>query len=250
MLLAVRGGWPYRPTRDLDLLKFGEGSAEALARIFREVCTCEVEDDALRFDPDSVRVESIREGQDYQGQRVEMLVYLDRARVRLQVDIGFADTVTPPPEELIYPSLLGFPTSRIRVYPVEAVVSEKVEAVVALGAINSRMKDYYDLWALSRKLTFKGELLVQALRATFERRKTPVPGELPSGFSGEFAAEHEAMWQGFLRRVSLAGGAPKLAAVVADVAVFVLPPLAAVRSAAPFGKVWPPGGPLQPAKDR
>ena len=250
MLFVVHAGWPYRPTRDLDLLKLGEASAESLAAVVREACICPVENDALRFDPDSVRVQPIRDDQEYQGQRVEVLVYLDRARIRLQIDIGFGDAVVPPPDELVYPSLLGFPTPRIRAYPQEAVVAEKVQALVALGAINSRMKDYYDLWALSTKLAFKGDLLAQALRATFERRKTPLPDAQPPGLTSNFAAEHEGMWQGFLRRASLGDGAPELAAVVGDVSTFVVPPLAAVRTGTPFGKDWPPGGPWMTAKGR
>lgn len=250
MLFVVHGGWPYRPTRDLDLLKLGEASAESLAAVVREACICPVENDALRFDPDSVRVQPIRDDQEYQGQRVEVLVYLDRARIRLQIDIGFGDAVVPPADEVVYPSLLGFPTPRIRVYPQEAVVAEKVQALVALGAINSRMKDYYDLWALSTKLAFKGDLLAQAFRATFEWRKTPLPDVQPPGLTSNFAAEHEGMWQGFLRRASLGDGAPELEAVVGEVAVFVLPVLSAVRTGAPFGKDWPPGGPWKPAKGR
>ena len=243
MLFVVHGGWPYRPTRDLDLLTLGDASAGSLGAVVREACICPVEDDALRFDPDSIHVQAIREGQQYQGQRVEMIVYLDRARIRLQIDIGFGDTVVPPPDELDYPSLLGFPTPRIRAYPQEAVVAEKVEALVNLGAINSRMKDYYDLWALSAKLAFRGTALSQALRATFERRATKLPDAPLPGLTSAFAVEHEGMWQGFLRRTSLTAGTPTLAAVVSAVAAFVLPPLAANRDDVRFDLDWPPGGP-------
>ncbi len=243
MLFVVHGGWPYRPTRDLDLLTLGNASAGSLEAVIREACICPVEDDGLRFDPDSINVQAIREGQQYQGQRVEMTVYLDRARIRLQIDIGFGDAVVPPPDELAYPSLLGFPTPRIRAYPQEAVVAEKVEALVNLGAINSRMKDYYDLWALSATLAFRGTVLSQALRATFERRATTLPNaELP-GLTSVFAVEHEGMWRGFLRRTSLSAGTPTLAAVVSAVAKFVLPPLAANRDGVRFDLEWSPGGP-------
>ena len=243
MLFVVHGGWPYRPTRDLDLLKLGNASAESLEAVIREACICPVEDDALRFDPDSINVQAIREGQQYQGQRVEITVYLDRARIRLQIDIGFGDAVVPPPDELAYPSMLGFPTPRIRAYPQEAVVAEKVEALVNLGAINSRMKDYYDLWVLSATLAFRGTALSQALRATFERRATKLPNaELP-GLTSVFVVEHEGMWRAFLRRTSLSAGAPTLAAVVSAVAEFVLPPLVANRDGVRFDLEWSPGGP-------
>ncbi len=243
MLFVLHGGWPYRPTRDLDLLTFGDASPESLADVVRQACTCPVEDDALRFDPDSIHIEAIREGHRYQGQRVEVSVHVDRARLRLQIDIGLGDAVVPPPDVLPYPSLLGFPTPRISAYPKEAVVAEKVEALVTLGTINSRMKDYYDLWALSAKLTFKGTPLSRALRATFDRRATKLPDAPPPGLTSAFAVEHEGMWQGFLRRISLAADAPPLAAVVDAVAEFVLPPMAANRDGVQFDLEWRPGGP-------
>lgn len=243
MLFVAHGGWPYRPTRDLDLLTFGDASPRSLAAAVRRACVCPVEDDALRFDPDSIHVQTIREGQQNQGQRVEMTVYLDRARIRLQIDIGFGDAVVPPPDELAYPSLLGFPTPQIRAYPQEAVVAEKVEAIVNLGAINSRMKDYYDLWALSAMLAFRGTALSEALRATFDRRATKLPNAPLPGLTSVFAVEHEGMWQGFLRRTSLSVGPPALPVVVKAVAEFVWPPLAANRDAVRFDLEWLPGGP-------
>jgi Nucleotidyl transferase AbiEii toxin, Type IV TA system len=143
-------GQQYRPTRDADFLGRGQNSPERFFRIFRELCSVEPEPDGLRFDPDTVTAERITEDADYEGVRVSFTAYLERAKIPIQIDIGFGDAVTPPPIENNYPTLPGSTAPRLFTYPRETVVAEKLEAMVELGIANSRMKDFYDMEVLSR----------------------------------------------------------------------------------------------------
>jgi len=140
----------YRPTRDVDLLGFGDSTATGIGSVFHELCVLEVEPDGLRLLPDSVRAEEIRDQQEYGGLRVHLMADLDGAQIALQVDVGFGDAVTPGIEEADFPTLLDFPAPHLRTYPRETVIAEKFEAMVRLGIVNTRMKDFYDVWQLAR----------------------------------------------------------------------------------------------------
>lgn len=137
--------------------------------LFQRVCQVVVEPDGIAFDPGSIQVEDIREDQEYQGRRVKLKGVLGQAQINLQIDIGFGDVITPEAQEIDYPTLLGLPPPRILAYPKETVVSEKLQAMIALGMFNSRMKDFYDLWVMSKQFPFDGETLTRAIQATFER---------------------------------------------------------------------------------
>jgi predicted nucleotidyltransferase component of viral defense system len=158
-------------------------------------------DDGMVYDPDSITVEEIREEARYGGLRVQLLGRLGNARCTVQLDVGYGDAVTPGPEEAVYPTLLDdLPPPRLRVYPRAAVVAEKLEAIVSLGMANSRMKDYYDLRALAQEDALDARQLSDAIAATFQRRGTAVPVELPLGLSDEFArdAAKRTQWKAFL----------------------------------------------------
>jgi len=165
----------YRPTRDADFLATGNNSPERFVEIFREISTVKVEDDGLRFDPNTVKAERIKEDADYEGVRVTFTAVLDKARIPIQIDVGFGDVITPGPIDTQYPTLLDLPAPRLLAYPRETVVSEKLEAIVKLGIANSRMKDFHDLHSLSVTFELDGQTLTQAVRATFERRHTELP---------------------------------------------------------------------------
>jgi len=205
MLFVLWTKSAHRPTRDLDLLGFGEASGERLTAVFLELCGAVVEPDGLEFDPDSIRVAEIREDQSYQGQRVKLNARLGNANIPIQVDIGFGDVVTLAAQVIDYPALLDLPAPRIRAYPPETVVAEKLQALVDLGMQNSRMKDFYDLWILARQFSFEGQTLVAAVSATFERRATTLPKTLPIGLSEEFANDEQKnkQWRAFLERTQL-----------------------------------------------
>lgn len=244
MLFAVWEGSPHRPTQDLDLLGFGDRSLARLASVFREVCTTPVEDDGWTFDPATVGAEDIRTVAEYGGVRVRLTGTLGSAVVRVQTDVGFGDTVTPPATNASYPSLLGLPAPQLRTYPRETVVAEKLEAIVKLGMLNTRCKDYYDLRHLARHFEFDGDMLVRAIAATFARRGTPLAAETPVGLTAAFAqdpAKH-VQWSAFCRRLG-EKNLPGLSELVAEVETFVATPMHAAARFEPLPSTWAPPGP-------
>jgi len=245
MLFSTWGGQVYRMTRDLDLLGFGDAFPERLTGIFTDLCTMDVEPDGLVFDEKSVRVTDIREEQAYQGQRVQLIAHLGTARIDLQIDIGFGDVVHPEPIPLQYPTLLKFPPPKIRGYTPESVVAEKFQALVALGMVNSRMKDFYDIWAITKQFTFEGSDLVAAIQATFKRRQTPIPDSIPRGLSDEFASDPEKaiQWNSFLSRTGLQSVTSGLEQVVQDLRTFLMPLIDATVKDEAFDLQWREGGP-------
>lgn len=166
---------PHRPTHDADFLGFGSAEISHVEALFQDICRIEVED-GIVFQPDSVKAAEIRKEANYAGVRVTLMGLLDSARCPVQVDIGFGDAVVPGPDEAQYPVILGeMPAPQLRVYPRYTVVAEKLEALTSLGMLNSRMKDYFDLWVLARYTDFNGAVLSQAVAATFDRRRTAIP---------------------------------------------------------------------------
>ncbi len=249
LLMLVWLGETIRPTRDADLLGCGEITEESLRRIFEELCKVHVEPDGMEFLPSSIRVAAIRPEDAYGGFRVTLQARLGKARLRVQVDVGIGDAVSPEPTWLDYPALLGLPRPRLRAYRQETAIAEKLHAMVVLGAANSRMRDFFDVHALAERVRFEGEALVDALRSTFDRRRTPLPDSPPialtNALTNAFAATHEkqAQWQGFLRKNGGLAAPRELGAVVERIAAFLGPALAAARGEASFPLSWPPGGP-------
>ncbi len=243
-VFTVWTGEPYRATRDVDLLGFGDPSEERLRAVFHDVLSADVSDDGVWFRLDSLAVGPIRADQEYGGVRVTVESGVASARVRLQVDIGFGDAITPEAVMEELPTLLESPPPRLRVYPRETVVAEKLDAMVTLGLLNSRMKDFYDLSVLSRTFAFDGALLQRAVRATFERRGTPLPSATPVALTEEFSgdAAKQAQWKAFCRK---SGGAPvgELRVVVAEIERFASPPLLAASGGDEFARQWSAGGP-------
>ena len=218
----------HRPTRDADFLGFGTPDAARIEIIVRELCAIEV-DDGLVFDVAKVTVEPIREEAKYDGLRVLLRASLGRAQCLVQWDIGFGDAVTPAPEEVTLPTLLSdLPAPSLRIYPRETVFAEKLEAMVVLGMTNSRMKDYFDLLSLLREARMDPAMLAQAVAATFERRGTRLPAELPIGLSPGFASDaaKQRQWGAFLARSRL--HAPGLEYVVKEIGDAVTPILKAL----------------------
>jgi len=245
MLFPAWTSRSYRPTKDLDLLGYGDASPERLTALFEEICQSNVEPDGLDFDVQNIRVTEIREDQEYQGQRVQIVAYLGRARINLQIDIGFGDVVTPAAEKINYPTLLDFPAPHIRAYPRETVVAEKLQAMVALGMLNSRMKDFYDTWMIARQFEFRGAVLVKAITTTFNCRNTETPGSLPSALSDEFASDPGKItqWQAFLRRTGFEATAVDLDHVIDELRIFLMPPVDAAARGEVFDLSWTDGGP-------
>jgi len=227
MLFTVWVDDPFRPTRDLDLLGFGDNSPEAVASAFRAICSQPVEDDGVVFDIGRLEAAPIREDVEYGGVRVRTRATVAAAQLPVQIDIGFGDAVTPGPVEIDYPSLLDAPVARLRAYPLETVVAEKFEALVRLGIANSRLKDFYDLWLISRTFSFEHSALAEAVRRTFARREMPLPVAEPTGLTKAYADAWALQWRAFLGRERMAAVPSSLDTIVLDLARFLLPLTAA-----------------------
>jgi len=219
MLFRVWTGALHRPTKDLDLLGHGEPTPEAVADTIRRVIATSVSDDGLTFDPSTVNAQQIREEQEYGGIRARLVALLGNARIPMQIDVGFGDAITPGAEVRPYPTLLDMEAPNLRMYPPETVVAEKVEAAVTLGMTNGRMKDYYDLFVLLRDGDLTEANLAAAMAATFRRRQTPIPEDVPAGFSDEFGMDERArrLWTEFRRRMKIDDAPIDLADVVSNV---------------------------------
>ena len=205
LLFTLWYDMPHRATRDADLLGFGASDLASVAETFRDIAAVAVED-GIAFDAASVTAEAIRKEAGYGGVRVIIAGELVKARCRTQIDVGFGDAVTPAPVDSVYPVLLDdLPAPKLRAYPTYTVVAEKLHAIALLGMTNSRLKDYFDLSVLLERETLDTDLLAQAIKATFERRGTAVPGALPIGLSDEFAndSSRQLMWLAFLKKNGL-----------------------------------------------
>lgn len=232
----------FRPTGDLDLLGTGENEPAALTKTFIEITSTEVLDDGLVFDSQSITANLIREGQQYEGVRISLTAHLGRARIPVLIDIGFGDVVTPEAEELTFPVLLDAPAPIIRAYPKETVLAEKLEAMISIGRRTSRMKDFYDLLALSRLFTFTGASTSDAIKATFKRRQTALPKATPAVLEDEFGSDREtqAQWSAFVSRNPLFITPPELPDVLSELQAFLMPVVIAAETGEPFDKTWEP----------
>jgi predicted nucleotidyltransferase component of viral defense system len=229
MLMTTWFDDPHRPTRDLDLLGIGDPDPEAMLGIFREICAVKA-DDGIVFDVAGLTIDRIREEQEYGGLRIKTTATISAAKVRVMIDIGFGDAIEPGLTEMDLPVLLDFPAPHLRAYARETVIAEKFQAAVALGRANSRMKDLYDIWLLSRTHEFKGDGLARAIAATFARRKTEIPSAPPDALTRAFAEDPAKIqqWNSFVEEVAFQPGS--LAEVVDDLAAFLMPHAAAARA--------------------
>ena len=195
-----------RFTRDIDFLSFGAEDEATLKKTVAEILAIDAED-GLIFDEASLTAAPIREDQVYGGMRLKTTAYLDKTRIPITIDVGFGDALGNPDYTLEYGSLLDFPSASVRAYSPETVIAEKFQAVVALGVINGRMKDYYDLWALPKALDLNSDDLRISIEKTFDRRKTDVPKERPSGLSQAFVTDawKAAQWRAYSEGTEIEG---------------------------------------------
>jgi hypothetical protein len=232
---------------DIDLAGKTSNELAHTESIVRDICAVVTPADGLEFNPASIEIARIKEDAEYEGIRVRFHATLARARIPMQIDIGFGDVIVPEPNEIQYPTLLEFPPPVLRGYSKETVVAEKLETITALGLLNSRIKDYYDLALLSRTFSFEEQLLVTAIRATFRHRGTAIEPDTV-GLSDAFGSDpaRSAQWRAFLMRSRFseeAGGLPEL---VSETRGFATEVLAAAVTGESFKKYWSPGGPWEP----
>lgn len=247
MLFKLWSNERDRATWDLDLLGRGADGVADVVAVVHDLCSIAV-DDGIFFDVASIRGEEIRAADEYAGVRVRLEARLAGARIPMQVDVGFGDAITPAPTRETYPTLLDHAPPSILVYPREAVVAEKLEAMVSLGVTNSRMKDFYDVHVLASTFSFDGPVIAEAIRATFERRGTTLPDARPLVLTRDFLAapERQTQWRAFLRRGRL-DAAPDAGDLADALATFLSPVLEALARGEVFAAEWRAGGPWQPA---
>lgn len=233
-----------RPTKDVDLLGRTSNDLNHIAELVRDICMVEVVPDGLRFDEASIQAGPIAEDADYSGVRVRLLAYLGTARISLQIDVGFGDTITPEAEEVELTPILDFPPPQLLGYTRETSIAEKLQVLVKLGVLSSRMKDLYDIWLLSRSFAFDGRVLALAVKTTFAKRDTAVTPR-PFAFTEAYASDKDkqTQWRAFLRKSRLSDAPEDLAELMAAVGVFVSPVLASLAQDSEWAKVWPPAGP-------
>ncbi len=248
LMLLVWRAPESRPTRDIDFLARMDNSVDAIVAVIREVCRQPVEPDGLEFDVDSLEGRAIKEDADYSGVRVTFRAFLQNARVPMQIDMGFGDVVVPEAAMADYPTILQLDAPRLRSYPRETVVAEKFEAMVKLGQLNSRMKDFFDLWLLSRQFEFDGPTLATAVTRTFENRRTAITDQ-PVALTPSFANDSvkQTQWYGFLRKSRLDMAPPDLGEVIDEINRFLLPLAKALFAGQAFAGTWPPRGPWKNA---
>lgn len=242
LMLRVWQSPEARPTMDIDMLGRTGSEESAIAAQVREILAVEVEPDGLLWDASSVRTERFSEGASYQGVRVRFTGELDSARVNIRMDIGFGDVIIPRPEVSELPVVLDLPAPKLLCYSRESAIAEKFEAMLKLGELNSRMKDFYDIWLLCRLSEFDGSILAEAVRQTLRRRGASVSDGI-TPLSEDFAESKQGEWAAFRRRLGGADAPDRFADMVAVVRSFLGPVVDSLRSGAPFILRWIPPGP-------
>jgi hypothetical protein len=244
LVFTAWGAPVSRPTMDIDLLGRTDNVIDEVVAIVKDICATDVEADGLEFDTRSVRAERIAEGADYEGIRVKFRGHLGTARVGMQVDIGFGDVVVPRASQVVYPTILDMSPPRIQCYSREATIAEKFEAITKLGIVNSRMKDFYDIWFLSRVYEFDGKVLSTAIAKTFARRNTEIQPATVA-FTGAFAQDptKQTQWKAFVRKSRMEDVPVQLDEVIGCLTSFLRPVAEALATGGSFAKAWRPPGP-------
>lgn len=232
----------FRPTMDIDMLGRTSNDETNIISQVRDIMAVSVEPDGLTFDPESIQSERITEDADYEGIRIRFRGYLDSARVTLQVDIGFGDIIYPAPEESDLPVMLDFPAPRLLCYSRESAIAEKFEAMVKLGILNSRMKDFYDIWLLSRQFDFYGATLTEAVRLTFEKRETAMPTRIEA-FENTFIHAKQIQWAAFRQRIQQDHVPDSFHDIVSSVEAFLAPLASAISQGTLEARKWICPGP-------
>lgn len=246
LLLTAWRAPASRPTMDIDLAGRTNNQPDHIKEVVSAVCGVASDPDGIEFNRGSIEVGRIKEDADYEGVRVRFHAILAGARIPMQLDIGFGDVITPGPAEVEYPTILDFPAPILRAYPKETVVAEKLEALTALGLLNSRMKDYYDLALLSRMYSFDGGRLAEAIVATFRHRGTKIEAE-PIGLTQAYCDDvaRALQWRAFVRRSRFGDEVSDLKCLIDEIRPFLIPILSNIAANTSFKARWKPGGPWE-----
>lgn len=233
-----------RTTLDIDFSGLCNNEAAYIEKIVKIVCETSVVPDGLVFDSNTVKGQKIKENADYEGVRVKFIGFLGRSRIPMQIDIGFGDIIYPKPQIVDYPVILNFPKPHLKGYSAESVIGEKFEAIVKLGLLNSRMKDFYDIWLMMSQFNFNGSQLSEALRKTFNHRKTFFP-QGRKLFAEEIyneKSDRQALWKAFLNKNDIQKAPKKLSIIAGEIERFLIMPVDAIRKNYKLNKAWKPLG--------
>ena len=240
LLFAVWQIPDRRTTLDIDFLSRFDNEVTTIEKVMKEVCDTSVDPDGLNFDSQTVKGMKVKEDADYEGVRVKFTGFLDRARIPMQIDVGFGDIVYPRAKVIDYPVILDFPKPRLNGYPQESVISEKFEAMIKLGFLNSRMKDFYDIWLMMRQFEFKGANIASAIKKTFNNRKTDIPNKKPL-FANEIydeKSDRQTLWSAFLKKGDIQHAPETLSATAKEIENFLTEPIMALNENGNFDKTW------------
>lgn len=240
LLFAVWQIPERRTTLDIDFLARFDNEVVAIEKVMKDVCDTSVDPDGLIFNPQTVKGMKIKEDADYEGVRVKFTGFLDRAEIPMQIDVGFGDIVYPKTKVIDYPVILDFPKPHLNGYPQESVISEKFEAMIKLGLLNSRMKDFYDVWLMTRQFEFKGANIASAIKKTFNNRKTDIPNKKPL-FADEIydeKSDRQTLWNAFLKKGDIQHAPETLSATAKEIERFLVEPIIALNGNATFDKIW------------
>ncbi len=240
LLFAVWQIPERRTTLDIDFLARFDNEVTTIEKVMKDVCDTSVDPDGLNFDPQTVKGMKTKEDADYEGVRVKFTGFLDRAEIPMQIDVGFGDVVYPKTKVIDYPVILDFPKPHLNGYPQESVISEKFEAMIKLGLLNSRMKDFYDIWLMMRQFEFKGANIASAIRETFNNRKTEIPNKKPL-FADEIydeKSDRQTLWSAFLKKGDIQHAPETLSATAKEIENFLIEPIMALNENGNCDKTW------------
>lgn len=234
-----------RTTLDIDFLARFDNRIASIEKVIKAVCKVAVVPDGLAFDSETVKGQRIKEEAEYEGVRVKFVGFLDRSRVPMQIDVGFGDNIYPRPKIIEYPVILDFPKPKLKGYSLESVISEKFEVMIKLGLLNSRMKDFYDIWLMKCQFDFNGSNLSEAIKRTFTHRRTDLPKKRPI-FAEEIydeKSDRQTLWKAFLKKGDIKNIPEKLAITAVEIENFLIKPITAVNKAQKFDGHWKAPGP-------
>lgn len=229
----------HRTTLDIDLLGKTQNSIQNIKAIITEICTKEVLLDGISYEIASIKLTEMQVNGEYHGVRVLFTACIHSAKIPMQLDIGFSDLIFPEPLVIAYPTILDFPAPKLKGYTPESVIAEKFEAMMKLGLVNTRMKDFFDIWILSQQLSFSGESLQSAIKTTFEKRQTLL-NALPDSINEIFYIDptHQMRWKQFLKNIENDEKNIELSTVINEIKEFLYPIVIASMNKKIFDKAW------------
>lgn len=248
LMLRVWGLPRARPTMDIDLLRRGAADQATLRELVARCAAINSAGDIVEFDASTIVAEAITEEAEYVGTRIRLTARMGNVRQRVQIDFGVGDAVVPGPVKIEFPLLLGGDPIRLTAYPVEAAVAEKFHVMVVRDLRNSRTKDFYDIWMLSRTCSSSFRQLRRAIDSTFRTRGTPLPAGMLPALTAAFYGDpiHAQQWRAFLRRIDVSDHEAPFEEVTSDIAEFIIPTI--TRSAIGDGDLrWEAGPPWVPS---